>query len=149
MSILKIEETDPVKIRNKCLLAYARFLETMSGESKSISATLLAKDVHYKSPLYDVFGRDEILNMFVARCINYDDYKFKVLHKMWGEDEQTAFLRWDMMMGAEVISGTSELMFDLSGLVVAHTDFYNPIPLLTKKKPLTRYMIKRHMRITD
>lgn len=148
MSILKIEETDPIKIHKKWLSVYARFLESMTVDSKALSATLLAKDVHYQSPLYSVFGRDEVLSMFAQRLNVGTDYKFKVREQLWGEGEQTGFLRWDMMSGGDVIVGMSEILFDFKGLVAAQTDFFDPLPAMMKK-PLTGYMIKRHLMIKE
>lgn len=153
MSILKIEkEKDPLAMRQEAMDDYIRFLETMNENTVAVSARHFDKQVRYKGPFRDVSGRDEIVGVFAERCCRAGGCKFKVHQMLWSEDGQTAFLRWDMASeknGKRTdVSGMSEVMLSLSGQVISHIDYFDPVPSMLYDLPIVGIILKKMHKTT-
>ena len=151
MSILKLEK-EPAQLRIEAMNSYVKFLETMNDKTVAVSARHFDKAVRYQGPFKDVSGREEIVGVFAERCCHAGGCKFKVHQILWSEDEQTAFLRWDMVTQrgkeAKSTSGMSEVMLTLNGQVASHIDYFDPVPYMLHDMPIVGRMLRKMQRTT-
>lgn len=120
------EEEDPSALKRA---DYVRYLETMTDRTSALGAKYFAKDARYQGPYYDVYGRNAVVTIFMDRFKTMPDYRLKIVAQFF--EEQVLYLRWDIAGTKDgrkkVISGMSEVTFDLDGLVLSHIDYYDPI----------------------
>ncbi len=139
MSILKVEKENNSEIVSlKTVNTYVRFLENLGQDKVILSGHLLAKDIDFKSPVFEAHGRERVIEVFSALSAT-DGYTFKVHHILPSDNPHTYFLRWDRAVqnGGErvVTSGMSEITVSLDFQIVSHIEYYDP--RLNVKKELS------------
>lgn len=137
------EEEDPQAAKRA---AYMRYLETMSRATAALGAKHFAKEARYQGPFYDVYGRQAVVETFMARFDKIADYRLKIAASFLSEDNQTLFVRWDVAGTykgeKKIVSGMSEITFDLQGLVLSHIDYYDPVRSFLFSLPLFGAILK-------
>lgn len=110
---------------------YGRWLETATEKTCGLGVKYFARDARYQGPFFDVTGRDEVVRVFMKRFAALGNYRLKLRDAHPSEDGRTLYLRWDaagVRKGVNiVISGASEVMFDMEGKVASHIDYYDPL----------------------
>lgn len=148
MSILKIEEDE-----NSCVVSLRRFCkfhESMTTQTASLCAKYYAEEARYQAPFFDIQGRKKIAEFWLNRRVLFADYKLKIRHTSWDDNGQTAFIYWDFIgtrKGRRItISGASEILFNLKGLILAQNDHYDPLRAFMFEWPFWGGFFKGRMR---
>lgn len=120
------EEDDPAAVKRA---AYVRYLETMTEQTSALGAKHFAKDARYQGPFYDVYGRAHVVQLFMDRFKTMPDYRLKIAAQFY--QDHVLYIRWDMIGTKDgrkkIVTGMSEVTFDLKGLVLSHIDYYDPV----------------------
>lgn len=130
----------------KPLEEYIQFYETMTPRTLSLLDHIAARDVFFKNPFHAVRGinsmRDVLSNLFDQ----IENPVFKVTDHGWGKDGQTVYLRWSCSYGPvdhrRFILGVSDVMFDMEGRVVSHTDYWDAAEQFYEKMPVLGLVLK-------
>ncbi len=109
------------------LARICNFFDEFSPASLSRLEDIYSKDVHFKDPLNEAFGRDQLHLVFEDTFKQLKKLKFHVLFSHG--DESSALLRWRMhyeMRGKSFdIDGTTELHLNKDGLIKRQEDFWD------------------------
>lgn len=126
---------NPAMALQKPLEDYIQYLEKMNLRSVPLLEKLAVPGVHYRNPVYDVRGRDAVMDVFRQR-LSGGSHKFTVTDHAWGRDGQTVYLRWKRIAregdDEDITNGMAEILFTNDGQVMAHNDyvdsvFYRPV----------------------
>lgn len=138
---------NPAMAFQKPLEDYIQYLEKMTLRSLPLLEKLAVPGVHYRNPLYDVRGRDAVMDVFRQR-LNEGKQKFTVTDHAWGRDGQTVYLRWKLVIldeGAEDIThGMAEIFFANDGQVMVHNDYVDSVFHMPPKPTVWSWLKKRY-----
>lgn len=125
------------------LLAYAAWWEALTPESVSAGRALLAPGVRFKDPFQDIVGVDRVEAMLRHMFASIEAPRFRTLDAALGRS--AGYLRWRFTgrrRGARAatpgfaIEGMSEVMFDATGRVAAHTDHWDAASQIYEGVPM-------------
>lgn len=111
------------------LLDYCAFLEAFNARSIRLIEKLVEPGIHFKNPLNDVMGVEQVQRVFKQLFEITDKVKIKIIDASWGDKERTAYIRWNLTYEREgrrhSIEGMSELMFSNAAKVMLHIDYWD------------------------
>ena len=121
----------------------ADYFENMSAASVMEIGDYYADDAHFKDPFNDVRGVPAIRRVFSHMFDQVDEPRFVVTARMAGADGG-AMLVWEfhfrgrlgLRSQAHVIHGASHLLFDATGKVSMHRDYWDAAEELYGKLPV-------------
>ncbi len=129
------------------ILAYLRFLETLTAENLSDLRGYVAADVRFRDPFNDVTGREAMQRVFERMFEDLREVSFAV--------EETAvkpgvgFARWRFRAclaraGRRLdFTGFSEIHAGPDGLITGHHDVWDPTAALFDQVPVLGLILRR------
>jgi steroid delta-isomerase len=118
-----------------------RFYETIDRHTvRRELAMVYAQDARFKDPFNDVAGVDAIAAIFEHMFDQVGAPRFIVTARM-GQGHE-AFLVWEFrfmlqrLRGEQCIRGASHILFDDTGLVAMHRDYWDAAEELYEKLPV-------------
>lgn len=121
--------------------AYIEGLKTVQPQSAHRLKSFLHQDVIFKGPLGETVGRDQVCTNISVFLNSFDRINLKIYDLVWGEDGFTAYCRWDFgyklcqHSALNVVSGMSEVMFNVNCKIVSQIDYWDS-NVIDVKKPL-------------
>ncbi len=138
---------NPAMAFQKPLEDYIQYLEKMNLRSLPLLEKLAVPGVHYRNPLYDVRGRDAVMDVF-RRRLSEGKQKFTVTDHAWGHDGQTVYLRWKLVVqndgDEDITNGMAEIFFANDGQVMAHNDYVDSVFHMPPKPTFWSWLKKRY-----
>ena len=131
----------------------ATFFETLTPQSVSQLPTLYDAQATFKDPFNEVQGLPEIERIFRHMYVALDRPNFVITAQL--VDGAQAFLTWEFRFHfkrfdtstLQVVRGGSHVVFNESGLVTLHRDYWDAAEELYEKLPmvggLMRWLKKR------
>lgn len=122
------------------LQSLIEFFENLSEESTKNVAHHYATNARFVDPFNDVDGIQKIEHIFAHMFKTTQRPRFVVLSALLNDDE--AFLRWDFTFEKKglpknmCIHGATRLVFDASGKVTLHRDYWDSGAELYAKLPI-------------
>lgn len=128
--------------RSPQLERLVRFYETIERSTlRERLAGVYARDARFKDPFNEVQGLDAIERIFAHMFGQVDNPRFVVVTGM--QQENQAFVTWEFRfrmkrfsVGEHCIRGASHIVFDASGAVQLHRDYWDAAEELYEKLPL-------------
>jgi steroid delta-isomerase len=118
--------------------------ETLTPESLARIAELYAQDARFKDPFNDVRGRAAIRGVFEHMYATTEAPRFRIVSRLAGERE--AFVTWIFAFRALrrefEVRGATRLLFNASGEVVAHRDYWDACEELYAKLPVIGALLR-------
>ena len=107
-----------------------------------------APDAHFKDPFNDVSGLPAIRQVFTHMFTTLDQPRFVVTRRLLQGDQ--AFLVWEFHFRfrrwrvgiPQCVHGVTHVLFDTSGLVVLHRDYWDAAEELYEKLPLVGILMR-------
>lgn len=116
------------------LHAFVRFFEHLRVEDLERLSEVYTSDILFSDPFHHVVGIEALHGIFVRMFETFDTAKFTVLEV--GETDNGALILWRFVYvfkGEEGhFEGTSHLIFDESGKVSTHIDYWDASPIFEK-----------------
>ncbi len=130
------------------LQAYARYHETMTEKTCTLGGKFFTKEARFTDPVRELYGRDDIADMFTARRRACETYRFKIIDSLWGEGGQTAYWRWDRITTdargiKDIVSGMSEITFDMKGSILAQIDYFDAFKVARQRNPFVWWLLRK------
>lgn len=134
-------QSPPFETLDAALHNFTLFLQTLTSRAVPLMSNLATPRMHYKDPFHDVHGADDMIEIYKRMFERYESLSFKVTDRAWGQDGQTAYIRWTMHYGSgrkrKEIDGISEILFTTDGRVASHIShwdstahYYADVPVL-------------------
>lgn len=129
---------------------YVAALRASSANSIDDIVACFAEDGRFRDPFSDVRGRAKIRRVFEKTYEAVDDVVFEVTDVASGTAAH--YLRWTFAclpkgflrrQGRLAIDGLTELRFNHAGEVVAHLDYWDPVPGLYQRVPILGFALRR------
>ena len=126
----------------------AHFYETLTPSSLDSLGAVYSMDAYFKDPFNEVRGLPAIEAIFRHMFATVGDPQFSVMHKM--ANDRHAFLTWRFtcLTGRRqtqplTIDGATHIIFDRSGLVVSHRDYWDAAEEVYEKLPIIGWLLRR------
>ncbi|MDX1352615.1 MAG: nuclear transport factor 2 family protein [Thiomicrorhabdus sp.] len=110
-------------------------------------APLLSENIYFKDPFNQAVGKSATLAVFNHMFNTLDSPKFVVKHQALEND--TAYLHWHFTFclrnqrKVQKITGLSQVIFDSTGLVKSHIDYWDPAEQIYSQIPVLNWLIKQ------
>ena len=133
---------------NERLRAYARYHEAMTEKTCVLGAKYFVSHARFSDPLCELTGKQAISDLYTDRRRRCATYRFKIIDSFWGADGQTAYWRWDKITSdlrgvRTIVSGMSEITFDLKGHILAQVDYFNALGAIENRSPFAGWLIRK------
>ena len=116
---------------------YRAYLESLSPDGLKNLEKYVSKDVYFRDPLNDVKGVEAMRRVFLHMYDTVGSVKFIVHHA--ASDADTCLMSWRFSANLRGspwnFEGTSVVLFNAAGQVVAHTDYWDVAGSLYEKLP--------------
>jgi len=124
--------------------AYVAFFENLTPESLSDLENVLNDGVRFSDPFNDVSGIQAMRGIFERMFRDVTDPKFRVSRVAFHGD--ACLLKWTFtgrsQIGALTIDGMSTLLFDDTGRVIEHVDYWDAAASVYERLPLIGAVIR-------
>lgn len=125
----------------------ASFYETLTPASLDRLGTVYSKHAYFKDPFNEVHGLPAVEAIFRHMFATVDTPEFSVTHQMG--DDRHAFLTWRFtcLTGRRkaqrlIIDGATHIIFDDSGLVASHRDYWDAAEEVYEKLPFIGSLLR-------
>lgn len=129
------------------LQRYCDFFAGISPESLDGLADVMSADVHFRDPFNDVRGLKAVRRVFEHMFGVCAEARFEILDAVHGGDR--AYIQWRFHFRLrsesnprEPIEGVSRVVFDSTGRVEEHIDFWDPASGLYESVPLLGSLLR-------
>lgn len=130
----------------------ARFYETLTPAALDALGTLYSENAYFKDPFNEVRGLPAIEAIFRHMFATVGDPRFSVTHHMG--DSRHALLTWCFSCKTGVhktqsltIHGATHLVFDESGLIESHRDYWDAAEEVYEKLPVVGWLLQKLKRL--
>ncbi len=131
------------------------WFENLSLQTIDQIDTVYAANACFKDPFNSVEGIDAIRNVFLHMFRQVDAPRFRVSKQFLGE--HSAMVLWTFHFIPRrplpkqpfTIQGTTHFLFDASGKIVLHRDYWDTAEELYAKLPLLGPLVKRLLRLAS
>ena len=122
---------------------YIKFLEKLSPETLDEISIYVAPNIRFKDPFNDAEGIEEMKMIFSHMFKEIKDISFKVTKSFAGDS--SGCIEWTfsgkLRDNPWIFNGTSILVFDHTGLIVEHTDYWDAAREFYEKIPFIRWVL--------
>ena len=122
---------------------YIKFLEKLSPETLDKISIHVAPNIRFKDPFNDVEGIKEMKMIFSHMFEEIKDISFKVTKSFAGDS--SGCIEWTfsgkLRGNPWMFNGTSILVFDHTGLIVEHTDYWDSAREFYEKIPFIGWVL--------
>ena len=125
------------------LNGYINFLEKLNPETLDEISIYVAPNIRFKDPFNDAEGIEEMKMIFSHMFKQIEDISFKVTKSFAGDS--CGCIEWTfsgkLRDSPWTFNGTSILVFDHTGLIVEHTDYWDAAREFYEKIPFIGWVL--------